>query len=197
MAEPQPAAQPSNPKTVANQQNAQKSTGPLNTISTRYNAVKHGFLAEGITELDDHDGFIQLNQRLKAEYKPVGEMEVFFVNRIALLMVRLKRAALMEADQLTALLNPPDIGPKKQIESRLEKPIGKFGMYPPVFDPGIPARLSAEDMDGLCNKFIRYESAIENKLYRALNQLERLQRMRGGELIPAPVTLDVGLRSDA
>ena len=41
----------------------------------------------------------------------------------------------------------------------------------------------------------RYETAIENKLYRALNQLERLQRLRGGEKIPAPVSVSVGVET--
>ncbi len=40
-------------KLKANWKNAQKSTGPKDTTSTRYNASKHGLLSEGVTELDD------------------------------------------------------------------------------------------------------------------------------------------------
>ena len=39
------------------------------------------------------------------------------------------------------------------------------------------------------DKILRYESALERQLYRAMNQLERLQRRREGEDVPAPVTL--------
>ena len=41
------------------------------------------------------------------------------------------------------------------------------------------------------DKILRYETAMERQLYRAMNQLERLQRMRRGELIPPPVNIEV------
>jgi hypothetical protein len=36
---------------------------------------------------------------------------------------------------------------------------------------------------------------IERQLYKAMNQLERLQRMRSGESVPAPVEVDVDLNT--
>jgi hypothetical protein len=39
----------------------------------------------------------------------------------------------------------------------------------------------------------RYETMIERQMYKALNELERLQRTRGGEKIPAPISIDVNL----
>jgi hypothetical protein len=44
-------------------------------------------------------------------------------------------------------------------------------------------------------KILRYEAALEKQLFRAMNQLERLQRRRQGENIPAPLTMDVSERS--
>jgi hypothetical protein len=41
------------------------------------------------------------------------------------------------------------------------------------------------------DKFIRYETKLERQMFRAMAQLERLQRMRGGEAVPAPLTVDV------
>jgi CRISPR/Cas system-associated endonuclease Cas1 len=41
------------------------------------------------------------------------------------------------------------------------------------------------------NRLLRYEGAIERQLYKAMNQLERLQRMRAGDNVPAPVEVDV------
>ena len=41
------------------------------------------------------------------------------------------------------------------------------------------------------DKILRYENALERQLYRAMNQLERLQRRREGEEIPPPVTLQL------
>jgi hypothetical protein len=47
----------------------------------------------------------------------------------------------------------------------------------------------------LISGFQRYETAIENKLYRALSQLERLQRMRKAEFVSAPESIDVAIHS--
>jgi len=40
-------------------------------------------------------------------------------------------------------------------------------------------------------KILRYETKLERQMYRAMAQLERIQRMRRGELIPAPMSVDV------
>ena len=40
------------------------------------------------------------------------------------------------------------------------------------------------------DKIIRYEAALDRQLYKAINQLERLQRRRKGEDLPAPIVLD-------
>jgi hypothetical protein len=55
--------------------NAHQSTGPHDTTSTRFNAVKHGLLARGITELDDSDAYESLLQRLTELKCPVGDLE--------------------------------------------------------------------------------------------------------------------------
>ena len=58
-----------------------------------------------------------------------------------------------------------------------------------------PATLSAPSAINLVCGFQRYETAIEGKLYRAINQLERLQRARRGEVVAAPQTLNVSIHS--
>jgi hypothetical protein len=49
--------------------------------------------------------------------------------------------------------------------------------------------------DAALDKILRYEAALERQLYRAMNQLERLQRRRQGENIPAPMTLEVSAKA--
>jgi hypothetical protein len=44
-------------------------------------------------------------------------------------------------------------------------------------------------------KIMRYETKLERQMYRAMAQLERLQRMRQGEIIPPPLTMEVSERS--
>jgi CRISPR/Cas system-associated endonuclease Cas1 len=38
---------------------------------------------------------------------------------------------------------------------------------------------------------LKYEGAIERQFYKAIDQLERLQRLRAGDQVPAPVKIDV------
>jgi hypothetical protein len=40
-------------------------------------------------------------------------------------------------------------------------------------------------------KILRYETKLERQLFRAMLQLERLQRMRQGEAIAAPFAMEV------
>src|SRR5438034_4094665 len=52
-------------KMEANRRNGKKSRGPKDTSSTRFNATKHGLLANGLTELDDAEGFRETFRDLK------------------------------------------------------------------------------------------------------------------------------------
>ena len=45
------------------------------------------------------------------------------------------------------------------------------------------------------DRLLRYEGAIERQLYKALNQLERIQRLRAGDNVPAPVEVDVDINT--
>jgi len=42
-------------------------------------------------------------------------------------------------------------------------------------------------------RLLRYEGAIERQFYKAINQLERLQRMRSGDNVPVPVEVDIAV----
>jgi len=45
------------------------------------------------------------------------------------------------------------------------------------------------------DRLLRYEGAIERQLYKALNQLERIQRLRSGDNVPPPVEVDVDVNT--
>lgn len=55
------------------------------------------------------------------------------------------------------------------------------------------ARQSAEvlPLAEVLEKILRYETALERQLFRAMNQLERLQRRRLGEAVPPPLSMVV------
>ncbi|MHC4256437.1 MAG: hypothetical protein ACYSUL_12660, partial [Planctomycetota bacterium] len=42
---------------------------------------------------------------------------------------------------------------------------------------------------------LRYEIAIERQFYKAFNQLERMQRFRAGDNVPAPIKIDLDLNN--
>jgi len=170
-------------KGESNRQNAQRSTGPRDTTSTRLNAVQHGLLAKGLTELDDSDAYEALIHRLTETYPPVGDVETFIVKRIAFHMIRLQRVARLEAEYITSEIHPP-------VKQSLADLLG-----PSVVDPGLPPAVGARGAINLVSGFQRYETSIENKLYRDLNCLERLQRSRKGEFVPAPESIDVSIHS--
>ena len=44
------------------------------------------------------------------------------------------------------------------------------------------------------DKILRYETKLERQMFRAMAQLERMQRLRNGEAIPAPLSLQVSER---
>ncbi len=41
---------------------------------------------------------------------------------------------------------------------------------------------------------LRYEAHLDRQLYRAMDQLERLQRQRRGENVPPPLNINLGRR---
>jgi hypothetical protein len=42
------------------------------------------------------------------------------------------------------------------------------------------------------DKLLRYEAHLDRQLYRAMDQLERLQRQRRGETVPPPLNVNLG-----
>lgn len=165
----------SDKKIAANRTNGRKSHGPINTTSTRFNATRHGLLAMGITELDDAEGYRALLNHLREEKQPCGIVETELVESIALDMIRRRRA------RGTSELNPPlresDVIPRGMFEGAR-------------VDPGLPASLSFDSVLRLII-FQRYEMNFENRMSRNLHELERQQRMRDGQRLPAPSIVDV------
>lgn len=45
------------------------------------------------------------------------------------------------------------------------------------------------------DRLLRYEGSIERQFYKALNQLERLQRLRAGDNVPPPAEVDIDVNT--
>ena len=75
-------------------------------------------------------------------------------------------------------------------ESRLKdhlkstEEIEKFEIERRMASSNLPPKEAAE-------RILRYETTVERQFYRAVNQLERMQRQRRGDVVPPPVTVDV------
>jgi hypothetical protein len=174
-------------KIEASRINGSKSPGPTDTTSTRFNATKHGLSAAGITELDNAAGYRATLKALRQEKAPIGEIENFLVDSIALDMVRSRRARRCEAQFITSELNPPECGGPD--------PLADFNLQllAPIVDPGLPASIRSGTMKLIVSDYQRHETRYLNQFFRELHELERIQRMRGGERLPAPASVDVTL----
>ena len=155
------------------------------------NATKHGLLAAGITELDDAELYRAKLRDLKREKKPVGVIEKELLESIARHMMRLSRAVCLEAEYITSVLNPLIRDRDRNLMSEVvEETCGA------VINPGRPAKMSSVSVQSLVFLYQRYITGIDQQLYRALHEFERLQRMRQGEQVPAPAAVDVSIHAN-
>jgi hypothetical protein len=173
-------------KIIANRTTDTKATGPRNTKSNRFNPMKHGLLASGLTELDDAERHQTILRDLLREKAPVDTIETFLVEQVALDMVKWETARRLEAQHVTAVLHPP------QYENdALGDLVSQF--QGEMIDPGIPAAVTPACVECIVTTFQRYQSYHSNRLFRTLHELERSQRMRQGERLPAPMAADLGI----
>ena len=172
-------------KIAASRTNGKKGTGPDNTLSTRYNAKKHGLLAAGVTELDDPEEYRRIVHGLDVSY--ADELKKFFRRRMALLMVRIHRAERYDAEFITSILNPRVYKSEDLFKSVLSSP--------QLVDAGLPASIPHEFFDEVI-KYQRYEVALENMLFRNMHGLERVDRMAQGEQLAPPAAIDITIHND-
>jgi len=154
---------------TANQKNALK--GGVKTEEgkeiSRYNSVQHGIFLKSLND-EEKPVFTERLERLVNEMNPETEIEELLIKRLAFLMIRLDRIAQAEfrelEDEIKAIYN--DAWRSLEHYTRYEKR-GSYEIYQ------------------------KYETNLENRIYRLLNQYERMKRLRLGEIVPAPVNIDI------
>lgn len=173
----------------ANRENAKK--GGVKTHEgkeiSKYNALKHGILSDVITEYDKGN-FKELHQRLIKEFNPETFIEEILIERIVLYVIRLNRSARAETEFIKKVLNP-EIG---HSEGPYVLDMGKWVVDKPGYKPII----NEEDVEPLENLYLRYEKSLENRLFMILHELERIQRIKKGDRIPPPISVDIGTESN-
>jgi hypothetical protein len=122
-------------------------------LPARLNAVSHGLLSrEVLLPGEDRDLLNAFRTRCLDEFQPEGEMETLLVDRIVSSAWRLKRAVKIEKQGVQiSPLDAPDTD---------NCIVGGDYRYPSWL------------------VFMRYETALENQVFRALHELERLQFKR-------------------
>jgi len=162
----------------ANQENAQ--LGGVKTVEgkavSRFNALTHGILRESITEYEQ--GFYtELLQDLSDHYQPKNIVENILIERIAICYLKLFRTGRAETEFMKASLKPRHVPLRFEMDTE---------------DPdGYEAKISDSHIEKLTNIYSRYETTLENRLFRAIHELERTQRARTGEKIALPLTVDI------
>ena len=113
----------------------------------------------------------------------------------------------LEAFRAWLVANPEKLEPealrtrhKEEVLKYLDQQIRDIGLWMDQReereDAEERARQSAAVLPSaeVLEKILRYETALERQFYRAMNHLERSQRRRQGENIPAPMAVDISSR---
>jgi len=172
---------------TTNRRNGKKGTGPDNTDSTRWNALRNGLNAKGLTELDDLTAYERILADLTLRTKPVGPLEEGLVRFAALDMTKWHTAQVLEAQYITGVLHPATFEKNADTDLTLQ-------LCGRMLDPGFRATFSVGASEYLV-LYQRYASSHSNRFYRTLHELERIQRLRKGEYVPAPCAVDVSVHS--
>lgn len=176
----------------ANQQNAK--LGGVKTEAgkavSKYNAQKHGILRQAATEYEA-EARQGIMQELEEQLQPVGIVETLLVERVAVHYIKLFRIQRAETEYMKSQLDPRQV----HVEGGFQLlSIGEPEVVV-VDNQGYTSKITGEDMEHMANSFGRYETSVENKLYKALHELERIQRLRNGDNIQAPAAVEVTIGS--
>jgi hypothetical protein len=150
----------------ANQINAL--TGGVKTDAgkeiVRFNARKHGILAILISNYEQ-DFYHQILDQLIDELNPTTAVETIIVERVAVYYLRLQRLAKAENELIKSCIDKTE---RNDLFFSFSD-ITKQG-YKPILSPG--------DIELLHRLYARYETAIENRLYRAIKELQVYSRIK-------------------
>lgn len=154
----------------ANRRNAQHSTGPITLEGkdkSNQNAIKHGLFSKApLITGEQEEEFNDFSNELLSFLMPQNGIESILVKRIISCAWRLRRVMRIESDMMHESL--------------------KFGFrhsLPDLFTNG------GEKIMALS----RYEMILEKSLYKAYNELLRLQGIRQGIRVLPSISVDVNL----
>ncbi len=175
---------------TANRKNALKGgvKTPQGKMISKYNAMKHGLLCkEVLIQGEDNKTLSELERRIRATIKPVGEIEHFLVDRIVANIWRLKRAMKVERNSMEWEKNYKEefsFAERDNLLDQLDPQKKREKIRSMIANPGT-------------ERMLRYESMIERSIYKALHELQRIQSARAGDKPFAPLAIDLDVSGGA
>jgi len=179
---------------VSNKQfNANQANSLLGGVKTpegknisKFNALKHGILLQSISDYEK-DFYSNILEDFDKQFEPATTIEQILIERIALYYLKLYRVQKAETEFMKSKLNPR----KTKVEGGIDvDPEGLLGKVV-VVNEGYAPLITDDNVQKLTEIYARYETTIENRLFRAIHELERLQRFRKGEKVLPPITADI------
>ena len=180
---------------AANRANARRSTGPKSErgkARSRTNAITHGLTAKQvIVPGETPEQFEKLRRGLIADFAPGTTIERELVDQLAALLLRRRRAPIVEAALLKRGMGPSieeflDLMTTEEIEQIIKRHREALGLQgePDLTDvverqpaegdrkQGIPRRVE------MLNVFARYETHITNEIIKTVKLIHFLQERR-------------------
>jgi len=191
---------------TTNRSNAKLSSGPKTSQGkdrSSRNSLKHGLLArDAVLPYENRSEFDQLAERLMQQFRPISELESELVRKITGFFWRLRRCGRIETEILAYLYNEisldraQPLANLKFFDALMKAPaLEQVSECPGALkgDVGTLGEAFIQDSReaNALPKLSRYEKSIEQSLYKALHELERLQAVRSGKDVPVPFVLEV------
>jgi len=171
-------------KIKANRENAGKSTGPKDTSVTRYNALKHGILSSVVLlKGESRKSLDEFGRKIRTELAPGNEIENILVDRIISSAWRLRRIIKVEREFLQSEYD----------ECKTDSYSGESRDESKAWNMVVSRELGSR---GAWLNLLRYETALEKQIYKALHELIRNQSARKGGKPPAPIAIDVDISGE-
>ncbi len=173
-------------RVLANRRNSSKSTGPRTTEGKAVvarNALKHGFLAhQDLIPGEDREQFESCRRLLLEDLAPLGPMESTLAERIVSCSWRLKRADRLQNEVFDYLIAEEITDSLSHYGDELSDADQQAIVSKPDTDPHLAVgRAVYKDYthgEMALDRLMMYERRIENSLYRTMNELYKLRRLR-------------------
>ena len=175
---------------IANQQNAQHSTGPRTESGkrrSRRNAIRHGLTAETVIDsLEDAADYMAFERAIKSDYSPQTAIESQLVSRLVSLLWRLRRAVIIESGLLNiqaGMICNQSTRPRPIIEDRLSifrKFLHPNGLESPMSKQPEDIEIGSNNSDGtgtdqtntnIARSFLRL-TRLDDRVFEGLGRYE-------------------------